>query len=195
MEKINEQLLEELIYNKRSVGSFTEEEITDEVIKKLYELTSVGATAFNAQPARYVFIKSQEAKERIKPFLMAGNVDKVMKAPLTVIVATDYSFYELLHKTFPIADIKGLFTNNKEMSDTTAFRNTTLSGGYMISNAHILGLDTGAMSGFDNIALDNEFFKGTNIKSNFIINIGYGVYDNLPPRLARLSFDEVSSIL
>jgi 3-hydroxypropanoate dehydrogenase len=192
---MNEQLLNELFYNKRTIGNFKPQEVSDELLKKLYELTSHGATAFNAQPARFVFIKSQEAKARLKPFLMPGNVDKTMNAPVTVIVATDNEFHNLLHKTFPIADIKGMFTSNKQMTETTAFRNSSMAGAYLMSSAHVLGLDTGAMSGFNNAGVDEEFFKGTEVKSNFLINLGYGDYEGIQPRLPRLSFEEASQIL
>lgn len=192
---MDNNLLNTLIYDKRTIGNFLNKEVSDDLIKKLYDLTSYGATAFNAQPARFIFLKSKEAKERLKPALMAGNVERVMNSPLTVIVATDYNFYELLHKTFPVADVKGLFVNNKEMTEVTAFRNSTLSGAYLMSAAHALGLDTGAMSGFNNAAVDQEFFKGTNTESNFIINIGYGNYEGINPRLPRLSFEEASQIL
>lgn len=195
MENINKELLNELIYNKRTIGNFKDIPVSDEIIQELYKITSHGATAFNAQPARFVFIKSQEAKERLKPYLMPGNLDKTMKAPVTVIVATDYSFHDLLHKTFPIADIKGMFVGNEELVNTTAFRNSSLSGAYLISAAHVLGLDAGAMSGFNNAGVDEEFFKGTNIKSNFLINLGYGDYSNIPARLPRLEFNETSQIL
>lgn len=191
---MNAQLIQEQYYNKRSVNSFINKEVSDETIKNLYELTSLGSTAFNAQPARFVFLKSQSAKERLKPFLSAGNIEKTMKAPLVVIIATDYEFYDLLNKTFPIADVKGLFTSNKEMSDVTAFRNSTLSGAYLMKAAHALGLDTGPMSGFDNAGVDKEFFSGSGFKSNFIVNIGYGTTPHEHLRLPRLSFEEAAEI-
>lgn len=195
MNKLNNEVLDQLFYKSRTVSAFKDIAVSDEILKELYNLTSMGPTAFNAQPMRLVFIKSQEAKEKLKSALMQGNVEKTMKAPVNVIVATDYSFPELLHKTFPVADVKPLFAGNQAMTDITAFRNSTLSGGYLIAAAHALGLDVGAMSGFNNELVDQLFFEGTNIKSNFIINLGYGDYSNLPERLPRLSFEETSQIV
>lgn len=194
MNQLENQLIEQL-FQKRSVNQFEEKEVTDETLKQLYDLVKMGPTAFNAQPARFVFIKSLEAKERLKPFLMAGNVEKTMKSPITVIVATDYKFHDLLHKTFPVADVKGMFDNNIQLTETTAFRNSTLSAGYLIMAARALGLDVGAMSGFDNTALDNDFFPNSSIKSNFLINLGYGINEETYQRLPRLDFHEVSQIL
>lgn len=195
MKELNHNLLNNVIYSKRTVSNFLDKEVSDELIEKLYDLTSHGATAFNAQPARFLFIKSKVAKERLRPSLMEGNVDKTMRAPVTVIVATDYDFYHLLHKTFPVADVRGQFESNKKMTEVTAFRNSTLSGAYLMSAAHALGLDTGPMSGFDNNKVDEEFFKGMSVKSNFLINLGYGDYEGMSPRLPRLNFAEASKIL
>lgn len=189
------ELLNNLFYDKRTVNQFKDIPISENTLKQLYELTSLGATAFNAQPARFVFIQSQEGKERLKPYLMPGNLDKTMKAPLTVIVATDFEFYNLLDKTFPVADVKGLFAGNEELTQATGFRNSSLAGGYLIKSAHALGLDAGPMSGFDNAGVDKEFFAGTAIKSNFLVNIGYGDYNNIPNRLPRLSFEEAVTLV
>lgn len=191
---MNTQLIQEQYHNKRSVSRFFDKEVSPETIKSLYELTSLGATAFNAQPARYLFLKSPEAKERLKPFLAPGNIEKTMNAPLVVIVATNYEFYHQLHETFPVAEVKGLFTSDKKMSDITAFRNSTLSGAYLIKAAHALGLDTGPMSGFDNKGVDKEFFSTTGYKSNFLVNVGYG-WPTHETRLPRLSFTQAAQIL
>lgn len=195
MEKLQNEALKQLFLESRTINTFQNKEVSENLLKELYQLVSMGPTAFNAQPARYIFIKSKEAKERLKPFLMAGNVEKTMQAPITVIVATDYNFYELLNKTFPIADIKPMFVGNEKLINDTALRNATLSGGYLITAARSLGLDVGAMSGFNNELVDNEFFKGTNIKSNFLINLGYGEYNDIKERLPRLSFEEASQII
>lgn len=194
MSQLDTQLIDQL-FQKRSVNSFENIEVTDETLKQLYDLVKMGPTAFNAQPARFIFIKSPEAKERLKPFLMAGNVEKTMKAPVTIVVATDYTFHDLLHKTFPVADVKGMFSSNEQLTQTTAFRNSTLSAGYLIMAARALGLDVGAMSGFNNVKLDEEFFANSTIKSNFLINLGYGIHDEGYQRLPRLDFDETSKIL
>ncbi len=195
MKKLNSEDLERLFLNSRTVNRFENKEVTDDLIKELYNLTKMGPTAFNAQPARYIFIKSTEGKERLRPYLMEGNIEKTMNAPLTVIIASDYKFYELLNKTFPVAEIKGYFVGNEEMINTTAFRNSSLSAGYFTIAARSLGLDVGPMSGFDNKGLDKEFFSGTDIKSNLLINIGYGISDNKYKRLPRLDFNETSQII
>lgn len=188
-------VLNRLFKESRTMNYFLDKEVTDELIKELYDLTKMAPTAFNAQPARYVFLKSKESKEKIRPFLSEGNIEKTMAAPVTVIIATDYNFHTLLHKTFPVADVRGYFEGNQAMIDSTALRNGTLSGGYLTIAARALGLDVGPMSGFDNIGVDKAFFEGTHIKSNFLINLGYGKENSAYPRLERLSFEEVAKII
>lgn len=192
---MDNNVLNRLFKESRSVNYFSNKEVTDSVLKELYDLTKMAPTAFNAQPARFLFLKSKESKEKLKPFLAEGNIEKTMASPVTVIVATDYDFYKLLHKTFPVADVRGYFEGNQPMIDATAFRNGTLSGGYLTIAARSLGLDVGPMSGFDNAGVDQAFFEGTNWKSNFLINLGYGKEDGHHPRLERLTFDEVAKIL
>jgi 3-hydroxypropanoate dehydrogenase len=192
---MDNNVLNRLFRESRTVNYFSDKEVTDNLIKELYDLTKMAPTAFNAQPARFLFLKSKEAKAKLKPFLSEGNIEKTMAAPVTVIVATDYDFYKLLHKTFPVADVKGYFEGNQPMIDATAFRNGTLSGGYLTIAARSLGLDVGPMSGFDNAGVDSVFFEGTNIKSNFLMNLGFGIAEGTHPRLERLSFDEVAKII
>jgi len=192
---MNKDILNKLFTESRTVSKFQEKEVSDDIIHQLYDLTKMAPTAFNAQPARFLFLKSKNSKEKLRPFLMEGNIEKTMNAPVTVIVATDYKFHHLLNKTFPIADIGGLFDGNPTMVDTTAFRNGTLSGGYLMIAARALGLDVGPMSGFDNIGLDAAFFEGTSVQSNFLINMGYGITDKIYNRLPRLPFDETSKIM
>lgn len=194
MNKLDQKTLNQLFIESRTMNKFEDKEVSDDVLKSIYDLAKMGPTAFNTQPARFVFLKSKESKERLRPYLMEGNIEKTIIAPVTVIVATDYDFYELLHKVFPIADVKGYFVGNQPMIDTTAYRNATLTAGYFIMAARSMGIDVGPMSGFDNAGIDNEFFKGTNYKSNFLINLGYGIPDGYP-RLPRLDFDESSKIL
>jgi 3-hydroxypropanoate dehydrogenase len=131
----------------------------------------------------------------LKPHLMEGNVDKTMAAPTTAIIATDYKFYDHLPKLFPHTDAKAWFTGNKEFADTSAFRNGSLQGGYFIMAARALGLDCGPMSGFNNAAVDAEFFAGTEIKSNFLCNLGYGDPAGLHSRSPRFTFDEMARIV
>jgi len=164
-------------------------------LKAVYDLARFAPTSANTQPARYVFVTSKEAKERLRPALAPGNVDKTMAAPATVIVAHDMEFYENLPKTFPQVDARSWFAGNDALIQSTAFRNGTLQGGYLILAARALGLDAGPMSGFDNAKVDAEFFPGGRIKSNFLINLGYGDASKLFPRNPRLEFDEVAQIL
>ena len=192
---MDNNVLNRLFRESRTVNYFSEKEVTDTLIRELYDLTKMAPTAFNAQPARFLFLKSKEAKAKLKPFLSEGNIEKTMAAPVTVIVATDYDFHKLLHKTFPVADVRGYFEGNQPMIDSTAFRNGTLSGGYLTIAARSLGLDVGPMSGFDNAGVDYVFFEGTNIRSNFLMNLGYGVAEGTHPRLDRLTFDEVAKII
>lgn len=192
---MDNSVLNRLFRESRTVNYFSDKEVSDNLIKELYDLTKMAPTAFNAQPARFVFLKSKEAKAKLKPFLSEGNIEKTMAAPVTVIVATDYDFYKLLHKTFPVADVRGYFEGNQSMIDTTAFRNGTLSGGYLTIAARSLGLDVGPMSGFDNAGVDAAFFEGTNVKSNFLINLGYGLENGSHPRLDRLTFEYAAKII
>ncbi len=191
---MKEEMLNMLFKEARSFNKFEEREVSDKLLKSVYDLAKYGSTAYNAQPARYVFIKSKEAKERLRPHLMDGNVDKTMKAPVNVIIATDYDFFKIFDKTFPIADIKGMFENNQNLINDTGFRNGTLSGAYLIMAARSLGLDVGPMSGFFNESLDKEFFNNTNIKSNFLINLGYGIKEEYK-RLPRLDFNLAAKII
>lgn len=169
-------------------------EISDQTLRQLYDLTKWGPTSANGSPARFVFVKSAEAKEKLRPALSEGNLAKTMAAPVTVIVAHDLEFYEKLPYLFPHDDARSWFAGNDAAINTTAFRNGSLQGAYLILAARALGLDTGAMSGFDNAKVDAAFFAGTKIKSNFLINLGYGEHDKLFPRSPRLPFDEAARI-
>ncbi|HPO25325.1 MAG TPA: malonic semialdehyde reductase, partial [Arenimonas sp.] len=164
-------------------------------LRGIYELMKWGATSANSCPARIVFIKSKEAKEKLGQAISDGNRAKTLAAPVTALVATDYAFYEKLPQLFPHADAKSWFVGNQALIDTTAFRNATLQGAYLMLAARALGLDCGPMSGFDNAKLDELFFAGTTVKSNFLINLGYGDVAALFPRSPRLSFDEAASIV
>lgn len=148
--------------------------MSDELLHQLHELLKQAPTSANCSPARFVFVKSEAAKAKLKPCLAAGNVDKTMAAPVCVIVAHDTRFYEHLPQLFPHADAKSWFEGNQPLIDTTAFRNGTLQGAYLILAARSLGLDCGPMSGFDNAAVDAAFFPDGRVKSNFLINLGYG---------------------
>ena len=194
-EKLAEAALDQLFRHARTYNAFLPKEVTDEQIHALYELAKFGPTSANSSPMRLVFVKSQAAKEKLKPFLSEGNRAKTLAAPLTAIVANDHTFYEKLPQLFPHADARSWFVGNQDMIDRTAFRNATLQGAYVIVAARSLGLDCGPMSGFDNAGVDAVFFAGTQIKSNFLINIGYGdASRDLFPRSPRLSFDEACRV-
>ncbi len=183
-------VFDQLFNNARTVNAFTEQALTTEQMHALYDAAKMGPTAFNAQPARFVFITTTAGKEKLKPTLMEGNQAKTMQAPLTVIVAYDTNFQEHLPEQFPAMDVKGLFDSNPELTATAAFRNGSMQGGYLILAARALGLDCGPMSGFDNAAVDAAFFPDGRFKSNFIVNIGYGDASANYPRGPRLSFEQ-----
>lgn len=165
-------------------------------MQALYDLAKWGPTSMNTSPARFVFVHSAEGKARLRPTLAPGNVDKTMSAPLTVIVAYDPAFYERLPELFPAAPTaRDLFAGNAQLAADTAFRNGSLQGGYLILAARALGLDTGPMSGFDNAALDAEFFAESGYRSNFLLNIGYGNHEKLYPRGPRLSFEDAVQVV
>lgn len=192
---LNADALNQLFLEARTHNGWIDKPVPDALLTQLYELAVMGPTAANSQPARFIFIKSAEAKARLRPHLAPGNVDKTMAAPATVIVAADYEFYENLPAFFPHADAKSWYTGNQELINTTAMRNGSLQGAYLILAARALGLDTGPMSGFDNAGIDKEFFTGSAIKSNFLVNLGYGDTAKLFPRSPRPAFADFSKIL
>ena len=194
-EKLAEAALDQLFRSARTYNAFLPKPVSDEQLHALYELAKFGPTSANSSPMRVVFVKSEAAKEKLKPHLSEGNRAKTIAAPVTAIIANDHEFYEKLPQLFPHADARSWFVGNQDHIDRTAFRNATLQGAYVIMAARALGLDCGPMSGFDNAGVDEAFFAGTSIKSNFLINIGYGdASRDLFPRSPRLSFDEAARI-
>lgn len=194
-ELLSEASLDQLFRQARTFNAWLPKEVSDEQLHRLYELAKFGPTSANSSPMRAVFVKSKEAKAKLAPFLSEGNRAKTMEAPVTAIIATDHEFYEQLPRLFPHADARSWFVGNQPLIDTTAFRNATLQGAYVLMAARALGLDCGPMSGFDNAGVDAAFFSGTAVKSNFLISIGYGdASRNLFPRSPRLSFDEACTI-
>jgi 3-hydroxypropanoate dehydrogenase len=182
--------------------------VADDLLRQLYELMKWGPTSANCSPSRFVFLRSKEAKERLRPALMPGNVEKTMEAPVTAIIAYDSRFYELLPRLFPVAPaMKDMFAKSPEMAASTAARNSGLQGAYFMIAARSLGLDCGPMSGFDNAKVDQEFFSSPApnaagafiaegpVKSNFLCNLGYGNTAKLFPRGPRLGFDEACQML
>ncbi len=177
-----------------SASAWLDRPVTDEQLRALYDLVKLAPTSANCSPARFVFVRSPEAKAKLRDCLDAGNVAQTMAAPVTVIVANDHEFYERLPYLFPYTDARSWFVGKPQAIATAAMRNGSLQGGYMILAARSLGLDCGPMSGFDNAKVDEAFFAGTSWKSNFLINLGYGNPAVLHPRGPRLSFEEATRI-
>jgi 3-hydroxypropanoate dehydrogenase len=194
-EKIDESALDQLFRDARTYNSWTGEPVGEDLVRQLWDLVKMGPTSANCSPARLVFVMSDAAKEKLKPCLMDGNIDKTMSAAATVIIGQDMAFYEKLPELFPHTDAKSWFTGNDDLIRATAFRNSTLQGAYLIMAARALGLDCGPMSGFDQDKVDQAFFPGTKVTANFLCNIGYGTSDDLFPRSPRLSFDDACRIV
>ncbi len=193
---LNDHALDILFRTARTHRAWKNEPISDDTLKDLYSLLKWGPTSANCCPARFVFVKSKEAKERLKPHLDSGNVEKSMTAPVTVIIAHDMKFYEQMPKLMPhMKDGKSMFTKSQEAISENAFRNGTLQGGYLIMAARALGLDCGPMSGFNPKGVKEEFFKGKDWEPNFLCNLGYGDASKIFPRSPRLEFDEACEIL
>lgn len=187
---IAQPALDQLFLAARTQNKWLDRPVAEEKIHELYDLLKMAPTSANCSPARFVFVRSPEAKAKLKQALSPGNYEKTMTAPVTVIVAHDLHFYDKLPTLFPHADARSWFAGNPSLADTTALRNGTLQGAYLILAARAVGLDTGAMSGFDNAKVDELFFAGQPWKSNFLVNLGYGDASGLFPRSPRLPFDE-----
>ncbi|BFM49209.1 malonic semialdehyde reductase [Marinomonas sp. THO17] len=192
---LNHDALAQLFSDAHTHTSWQDKTIPEDVIQQLYQLVKVGPTSANCCPARFVFVQSEDAKEKLRHCLSSGNVEQTMSAPCTVIIAYDEAFYEQLPSLFPYADARSWFTSSPEAAYETAMRNSSLQGGYLISAARALGLDSGAMSGFDATLLNDTFFKDSTWKVNFLLNIGYGDDTKVHKRLPRLSFDEACKVI
>lgn len=193
--KISEQALDQLFRDARTFSAWLPEPVSVETLREVYNLARLGPTSANASPARFVFLTTAEAKARLAPALMPGNVDKTKAAPVTVVVAWDSEFYEHLPRLFPQANFRPMFAGNKALSDETAFRNASLQAAYFILAARALGLDCGPMSGFDPAKVNAEFFPDGKWQVNLLVNLGYGDRKNLQPRNPRLDFDEACRVL
>jgi 3-hydroxypropanoate dehydrogenase len=207
---LSDEGLDLLFREARTHTAWQNQPVTDQTLRQLYDLLKWAPTSANGNPARFVFLRTKEAKERLLPALAAGNVDKVKAAPVTAIIAYDLNFYENMPKLFPHnPGMRDHFAGAPELVDVTARRNSSLQGAYLILAARALGLDCGPMSGFDNAKVDEEFFgagscnqgadeeffaKG-HLKSNFLCNLGYGDASELHPRAPRLTFDEACTLL
>jgi 3-hydroxypropanoate dehydrogenase len=207
--RLSEEGMDLLFREARTHSAWLSRPVSDETLRQLYDLMKWGPTSANSSPARILFLRTPEAKQRLLPALAPGNAEKTMAAPVTAIVAYDVKFYELLPKLFPHADARSWFTDTPELALTTARRNSSLQGAYLMIAARSLGLDCGPMSGFDNAKVDHEFFPAdpkenafqleyfpdSHVKSNFLCNLGYGDPTKLFPRSPRLEFDEACRLL
>ena len=193
--QLDDRSLDIIFREAHTHSNWLDKPVSDALLHQIYDLMKWAPTSANSCPARFVFVRSAEAKQRLLPAMAPGNVDKTRLAPVTVIVGYDLEFYEKLPKLFPQTDARSWYVGNQPLIDTTAFRNGTLQGAYLLIAARALGLDAGPMSGFDNEKVDREFFAGTRVKSNFVINLGYGDNSKLFPRNPRLPFEETAQIL
>ena len=194
MPELTPAAFDQLFRQARTYNAFSGE-VGDDLLHRLYDLVKWGPTTANTCPARFVFVRSAEAKRRLEPALDEGNRTKTMAAPCTVIVAYDLDFFEKSPVLFPHTDAKSWFDGKPDDAlDTIALRNSSLQGAYLLLAARALGLDCGPMSGFDNAKVDAEFFGGTRIRSNFLVNLGHGDPSSIFPRSPRLGFDEACRI-
>jgi len=186
----------DLIFRKaRTHGAWADVPVDDALLRQIYELAKLGPTGANSSPLRVVFVKTKEAKERLRPCLSPGNVDKTMAAPVCAILAYDLRFYERMDYLFPHNPTARSWFEGKPTAERSAFQNATLQSAYFMIAARALGLDCGPMGGFDNEMLDREFFPDERIKSNLLCNLGHGIDEKLLPRLPRLPFDEACRIV
>ncbi|MBC7801905.1 MAG: malonic semialdehyde reductase [Gemmatimonadaceae bacterium] len=192
---LDDLALDTLFRQARTHSHWTDAAVTDDTLREVFDLLKMGPTSANASPARFLFLRTAEAKERLRPALSAGNTDKTMSAPVVCIVAHDPAFYEELPRLFPHADARSWFAGNQSLSDATASRNGSLQGAYLIMAARAVGLDAGPMSGFDNAMVDAEFLAATGWRSNFLVNLGHGDPARVQPRSPRFAFDEACRLL
>ncbi len=192
---LSDQALETLFFSARSHNGWLDRPVTDEQLRQIYARMIMGPTSANCLPARILFLRSDEAKQRLKPSLSAGNVDKSMTAPVVAVIGMDLEFHEHLPKLFPHTDARSWYAGKPEKIKEAAFRNSSLQGAYFIMAVRSLGLDAGPMSGFDAEKLNQEFFPDGRIKVNFICGVGHGDPEKLFPRLPRLEFEQACQLL
>ncbi len=191
---LSDQDLDTIFRSARTHNKWQAKDVSDVLLQAVYDLMKMGPTSANCSPVRLVFVKSKAAKERLKPHVAAGNLEKTMSAPVTAIIGYDMAFYEKLPQLFPHADARSWFVGNESLITATAHRNGALQAAYLMIAARSLGLDCGPMSGFDLDGVTKEFFAGTTVKADILCNLGYGDESGLFPRSPRLSFDEACSI-
>jgi 3-hydroxypropanoate dehydrogenase len=194
-QKLEAVALAQIFTEARTHNGFVDRPVSEHLLREAIDIAKIGPTSANISPLRVLFLKSAGAKERLRPFLSAGNLDKTMAAPVVAITATDLKFYDHLPILFPHADAKPWFTSNEAFANEAGFRNSSMQVAYLILALRAVGLDTGPMSGFDNAKVDAEFFPDGQFKSNVLINIGYGDTSKLFPRSPRLSFDQIAKII
>ncbi len=193
---IDEAALDTLFREARTHNKWRDEPVSDETLRAIYDILKWGPTSANSSPARFLFIRGHDAKERLRPALSPGNAEKTMVAPVTVVIAYDPKFFDLLPRIFPHnQEARSWFATNEAFAQETAFRNGTLQGAYLIMAARALGLDCGPMSGFDKAKVDEEFFSYRGWKSNFLCNLGYGDPAGIFARSPRLDFEEACELL
>ncbi|MGC8469448.1 MAG: malonic semialdehyde reductase [Acetobacteraceae bacterium] len=192
---LDDAALDTLFRTARTHNKWTDAPVPDETLHALHDLLKMAPTSANCSPGRFLFLRTREAKEKLKPALSPGNVEKTMAAPVTVIVATDPLFYDHLPKLFPHADARAWFAGNPAFAEVSAFRNGSLQGAYLILAARSLGLDCGPMSGFDNDMVDHLFLAEQGWKSNFLVNLGHGDPAGLFARSPRFEFNEACLLL
>ena len=189
--QLDRESIDVILTGARSHYAWTDKPVSDNQIREIYDMVKLGATSMNSCPARFLFVKTPEGKQRLAKSLKPANVQKMIGAPVTAIIAYDPEFWKELLRLFPHEDRRGHFSNKPEYAEETAFRNSTLQGGYLMTAARAIGLDIGAMSGFSNEIVDAEFFAGTSLKSNFLCNMGYADEAALFQRLPRFDFEDV----
>jgi len=191
--RLDDASINVILRDARSHYAWTDKPVSEEILRGIYEITIAGPTSMNTCPARFVFVTSPEGKDRLAKSLKPKNIAKMMDAPVTAIIAHDLEFWRELPFLFPHEDRRPHFEGKPAHAETTAFRNGTLQGGYFMIAARALGLDVGAMSGFSNAVVDEEFFAGTTLRSNFLCNLGYADETALFHKLPRFEFDQVCS--
>ena len=192
---LGQDALDQLFGEARTQNGWRDLPVSTDLLEAVWDLAKMGPTSANCSPARIVFVVSGEAKERLRPCLIEDNVDKTLAAPATAIIGSDQKFYDRLPELFPHTDARSWVVGNESLIKATAFRNSTLQGAYFMLAARALGLDCGPISGFDEAAVNEVFFSGTDIESNFLCNIGYGNGEGLFPRSPRLAFDDACSVV
>jgi 3-hydroxypropanoate dehydrogenase len=194
-EALDKAALDQLFLSARTFPAWTDKPVEPVVLERLYNILRWGPTSMNCSPARFIFVTSPEAKERLLPCLMPGNVDKTKAAPVTVIVAHDTRFHDHFPKLWSVSDPRGMYESNETLREMTALKNGTLQGAYLILAARALGLDCGPMAGFDATKVDAAFLEGSSWTANFLVNIGYGAEEGLFPRGPRLPFEDACHVV